>query len=239
MTFIGCVWQKHKAWPASVWFSGLSSSSLSSGQYGAGVQAVQSCSCHLHVFPSRRRQQFCGGQRGRLRLHGVPPWKVGPSQTPSGYWGSVFSPPRTECEIHVAHSPPSETQIQHSISCWLRFLSCPVILFVFSACQLCLQRSLDINRAHMRGKQIILSCPFYFLLCVFLWERVCLDLVAPGRLRQQFHPAMFSFRRTGLVSQQMIWRVKKRTCALNQSFARPPHLNVLQFAQKPQRGDSC
>lgn len=156
MTFIGCVWQsvsKHKAWPGSLLFSGLSSSSsssssLSTGQYGAGVQAVQSCSCHLHVFPSRRRQQFCGGQRGRLRLHGMPSWKVGPSQTPSGYWGSVFSPPRTEWQRNVAHSPPSETQIQHSISCWLRFLSCPVILFVFSACQLCLQRSFNINRAH-------------------------------------------------------------------------------------------
>lgn len=145
--------------------------------------------------------------------------------------------------MNVAHSPPGVAQIQHFISCCLRFLSCPVILFVFSACQLCLQRSFHINRAHMQGKQIFPSCPFYFLLlCVFLWETVCLDLVSPGRLRPQFHPAMFSFRRMSLVSQQMISRVKKRKCGLNQSFhraLRDPHLNVLQFTQKPQRGDSC
>lgn len=48
----------------------------STGQHGAGVQAVQSRSCHLHVFPSRRCQQFRGGQRGRLRLHVMSSWKV-------------------------------------------------------------------------------------------------------------------------------------------------------------------
>lgn len=154
----------------------LISPPLPTGQYGAGVQAVQSCSCHLHVFPPRRRQQFCGGQRGRLRLHGVSPRKVGPSPAPSGETEAAifffFGPPRTECQINVAQSPPGVAQIQHSISSRLRFLSCTVILFFFSACQLCLQRSFNINRAHMRGKQIILfPSVLFFPLCVFLWAR--------------------------------------------------------------------
>lgn len=119
----------------------------STGPHGAGVQAVQSRSCHLHVFPSRRRQQFRGGQRRRLRLHVMSSWKVRsqaargprrPSRTPPGNWGSLLGPPRTGCQINIAHSLPSATQIQHLISRCLRFRSCPVILFFFSACQLCL-----------------------------------------------------------------------------------------------------
>lgn len=46
------------------------------GQSGAGVQAEQSGGRHLHGVSTRRRQQLCGGERGRLRLHGVSPRQV-------------------------------------------------------------------------------------------------------------------------------------------------------------------
>lgn len=129
-------------------FHAASLSPPSTGQHGAGVQAVQSRSCHLHVFPSRRRQQFRGGQRGRLGLHVMSSWKVrsqaaaGPRGVPPraspGNSGGLSGPPSTTCQINIAHSLPSATQIQHLISRCLRFHSCPVILFFFSACQLCL-----------------------------------------------------------------------------------------------------
>lgn len=106
-------------------------------------------------------------------------------------------PPSTECQINIAHSLPSATQIQHLISRCLRFHSCPVILFFFSACQLCLQRSLNINRAHMQEKQIIFSSSFFspsLLFNMFLRVREFVYSQSSWReLKTTPHPTMFSF----------------------------------------------
>lgn len=96
----------------------------------------------------------------------VPPPKHRPGETVAAFLTHLGP------SVNVAHSPLSVAQFHHSISCWLRFRSCPVILFFFSACQLCLQRSLTINRAHMRGEtNHSFPVRFIFLLCVFLWAR--------------------------------------------------------------------
>lgn len=219
---------------------------LSTGQYGAGVQAVQSCSCHLHVVPSRRRQQFRGGQRGRLRLHGMSSWKVGPpppQKHHQGNGGSVFLPtwdwPSNKC--CPLSSQRSTDPALHLLLIEVSLLpSHPVFLFCLSVMFAKVVRYKQ--GTHAGGNKSFSSRPFHFSsLCVSLGERVCLRLVIPGRLGQQFHPAMFSFRRIRLASQG-----KKRKCGLNQSFQReallqptPQHLNIVQFTQKPQRGDSC
>lgn len=86
---------------------------------------------------------------------------------------AFFSPPRTECQINAAHSPPSVAQIQHSVSCWRGCLSCPVILFVFSTCQLCLQRSFNLNRAHTRRGTHHSFLSILFSPSLWWWGGVC------------------------------------------------------------------
>lgn len=210
VNLIGCVWQSVKP-PLGACYS-VSSPPLSTGQYGAGVQAVQGCRCHLHVVPSRRRQQFCGGQRGRLRLHGMSSWKVGPSppSTVGGNCGSFFDPPRTErkcCPLSSTLPPLHLLLIEVSL-----LPSHPVFLFCLSVM---FAKVVHYKQGtHAGGNKSFFSRPFLFSsLCVSVGERVCLRLFIPGRLRQQFHPAMFSFRRISLAPQG-----KKRKCGLNQSF---------------------
>lgn len=134
-------------------------------------------------------------------------------------WGSVFSPPRTERQINVAHSPPGG-QIQHSISCWLRFLqpSHPVFLFCLSVM---FAKVIQYKQGTHAGEtNRSFPVPFFFhLVCVFLWTgELVYTWSSQRRLRGQFHPAMFSFKRMSLASQRMISRVKKRKCGLNQRF---------------------
>lgn len=85
--FIACAWHRvHVSAEAEprLFHSAPHPIFPSTGQHGADLQAVQGRGCHLHVLPPRRRQQLCGGQRGRLCLHVVSSWKV------RAEWGFSF-----------------------------------------------------------------------------------------------------------------------------------------------------
>lgn len=174
VTLIGCVWQsvsKHKGCPGSLLFSELSSS------FHRTVWSWCSSRPKLSLSPPCRSLTETSTILWWAARTAPSTWHVvmeGGSLPPSTVGGETVAAFLTHLgpSVNVAHSPPSVAQFQHSISCWLRFRSCPVILFFFSACQLCLQRSTTINRAHMRGEtNHSFPVHFIFLLCVFLWAR--------------------------------------------------------------------
>lgn len=163
---MGCVWQsvsKPKACPGSLLFTELSSS------FHRTVWSWCSSSPKLSLSPPCRSLTETSTILWWAARTAPSTWHVvmEGGSLPSGSVLTHLGP-----SVNVAHSPPSAAHFHHSISCWLRFRSCPVILFFFSACQLCLQRSFTINRAHMRGKtNHSFPVRFIFLLCVFLWAR--------------------------------------------------------------------
>lgn len=167
----------------------------STGQHGAGVQAVQSCSCHLHVFPSRRCQQFRGGQRGRLRLHVVSSWKVC-SQANRGFPPACLTNTArklrrlvrpTSDRVSNKYSPlTSQCNANPTLDLLLFEVSLlpsyPVFLFRLSV--VFVKVAQHKQGTHAGGNKSFFSLSFFFLfrspLYVSLGERVCLYSVFPG-----------------------------------------------------------
>lgn len=103
-----------------------------------------------------------------------------------------------ECQINIAHSLPSATQIQHLISCCLRFHSCPshpVFLFRLSVVFVKVAQHKQGTHAGETNHFFPFSSPY-----VSLGESVCLQSVFPGRIKTALHLTMLSFKTPGLLS---------------------------------------
>lgn len=190
VTFIGCVWQsvcEHKGRPRSLLFSDLSSSLSPQDSMELVFKQSKAVAVTSMSFPHGDVNNFVvGSEDGSVYMacrHGrwVPP------KHHRGNWGSVFSPPRTERQINVTHSPPGVAQMQHSISCWLRFLqpSHPVFLFCLSV----MFAKVIQYKQGTHAEETNRSFPvlfFFFSSC--LWVSVdggaCLRLVIPGKIKR-------------------------------------------------------
>lgn len=216
VTLIGCVWQsvsKPKACPGSLLFTELSSS------FHRTVWSWCSSSPKLSLSPPCRSLTetstilWWAARTAPCTWHVVMEGGSLPPSTVGGETGSVSDPPRSERNCCPLSSQCSTLPPLHLLLIEVSLLpSHPVFLFCLSVM---FAKVVHYKQGtHAGGNKSLFSRPFHFSsLCVSVGERVCLRLVIPGRLGQQFHPAMFSFRRISLASQG-----KKRKCGLNQSF---------------------